>query len=76
MFCIKVNNPYDTYFIKGKNYHYNTYCIDSIGDTIIKGADAITFKHIEGTQDGRDKNHCYNYGTRIDCKFIQKRNGL
>lgn len=59
----------DYHYSKDKNNVYYE-------DKIIKGADATTFKHIEGTQDGRDKNHCYNYGTRIDCKFIQKRNGL
>jgi hypothetical protein len=31
------HNTYDTYFIKGRKYHYSTYCIDSIGDTLHKG---------------------------------------
>lgn len=39
-------------------------------ETIIEGADASTFKHIEGTQDGRDKNFCYRYGEKVDCKIL------
>ena len=59
----------DYHYSKDKNNVYYE-------DKIIEGADPVTFKHIEGTQDGRDKNHCYNYGTRINCKFIQKKYGL
>jgi hypothetical protein len=29
-----------------------------------------TFKHIEGSQDGKDKNGCYRYGEKVDCKVL------
>ena len=30
-------NEFDTYFVKGRMYHYNTLFIDSLGDTILRG---------------------------------------
>ena len=52
-------------------YHY---AIDKYhvyyDETIIEGADAITFHHIEGTQDGRDANNCYRWGEKVDCKVL------
>ena len=53
------------------DYHYaidknNVY----YDDQIIEGADSKTFKHIEGSQDGKDKNGCYRYGEKVDCKVL------
>ena len=31
------HNPSDSYFVKGKKYHYNTFYIDSLGDTVVRG---------------------------------------
>jgi len=30
-------NEFDTYFVKGRLYHYNTLYIDSLGDTLVRG---------------------------------------
>ncbi len=77
-----------SYFFQGKaipfidynsfrylDYHYaidknNVY----YDDQIIKGADSKTFIHIEGSQDGKDKNGCYRYGEKTDCKNIDEDN--
>lgn len=40
-------------------------------ENIIVGADAKTFMHLEGTQDGKDKNGCYRWGEKVDCKVLQ-----
>lgn len=37
---------------------------------IIEGADAKTFHHIEGTQDGKDARNCYRYGDKVDCSVL------
>lgn len=39
-------------------------------DKIIEGADAKTFYHIEGTQDGKDARNCYRWGKKVDCKVL------
>ena len=54
------------------DYHYgkdknNVY----YDDQIIKDADANTFQHIQGTQDGKDKNGCYRYGEKVDCSELE-----
>jgi hypothetical protein len=69
----KVNNPYDTYFIKGKNYHYNTYCIDSIGDTLHKGKFVIAPKNKPWIA---QLNHqeSVNYYYTSDDKGLKKKN--
>ena len=73
-----------SYFYKGKLVSYvdygsfryldYNYAVDKnnvyYDDQIIKGADAKTFKHIEGSQDGKDKNGCYRYGEKVDCKVL------
>lgn len=41
-------------------------------ENIIEGADAKTFVHLEGTQDGKDKNNCYRWGEKVDCKVLEK----
>ncbi len=53
------------------DYHYaidknNVY----YDDQIIKGADAKTFKQLEGSQDGKDRNGCYRYGIKVNCKVL------
>lgn len=40
-------------------------------ENIIEGADAKTFYHIEGTQDGKDANNCYRWGKKVDCHVLQ-----
>lgn len=40
-------------------------------EDIIDGADAKTFRHIEGTQDGKDANNCYRWGKKVDCKVLE-----
>ena len=40
-------------------------------ENVIEGADAETFYHIEGTQDGKDAKSCYRWGEKVDCKVLQ-----
>ena len=53
----------DYHYAKDKNHVF-------YDENIIEGADAPTFKHIDGTQDGKDKNFCYRYGEKVDCKIL------
>ena len=53
-------------------YHYgkdkfNVY----YNEKVIIGADAKTFTHIEGTQDGKDKANCYRWGKMVDCEVLK-----
>ena len=53
----------DYHYGKDKNHAY-------YDDQIIEGADAKTFYHIDGTQDAKDKDNCYRWGKKVDCKVL------
>ncbi len=53
------------------DYHYAKDKYHVFYDNIIiEGADAKTFYHIEGSQDGKDARNCYRYGEKVDCSVL------
>jgi len=56
----------DLHYHYGKDKNHAYY-----DDKIIEVADAKTFYHIEGTQDAKDKNNCYRWGEKVDCKVLE-----
>ncbi len=54
----------DYHYAKDKNHVF-------YDENIIEGADAKTFIHIEGTQDGKDKANCYRWGKLVDCEVLK-----
>lgn len=57
---------------KDLDYHYGKDKFNVYYDNkIIQGADAKTFLHIDGSQDGRDANSCYSWGEKVDCAILK-----
>ena len=53
----------DYHYAKDKNHVF-------YDDIIIQGADANTFHHIDGTNDGKDAENCYRWGEKVDCSIL------